>query len=115
MGPVTDVARRYGVARQTVHHWLRRYGSHGLTGLADPTSRPASCPHQMPPDVEAKIVELRLAHPGWGPATVRYELARRARPRSRGAALYTGPWCAMASLKRKNVSGAGLITVASNA
>ena len=22
---VTDVARRYGVARQTVHRWLRRY------------------------------------------------------------------------------------------
>ena len=72
---VTGVARRYDVARQTVHDWLRRYGDHGLAGLADRTSRPASCPHQMPP----------------------------------------GPWCAMASSKAKNVSGAGLITVASNA
>ena len=26
---VTDVARRCGVARQTVHEWLRRYGSQG--------------------------------------------------------------------------------------
>ncbi len=24
---VTDVARRYGVARQTVHGWLRRYAA----------------------------------------------------------------------------------------
>ena len=29
---MTDVARRYGVARQTVHDWLRRYGDHGLAG-----------------------------------------------------------------------------------
>lgn len=43
---VSDVARRYGVARQTVHGWLRRYGSDGLRGLADRTSKPLSCPHR---------------------------------------------------------------------
>jgi transposase-like protein len=32
---VVDVARRYGVARQTVHGWLRRYAAAGLGGLAD--------------------------------------------------------------------------------
>ena len=46
---VTDVARRFGVARQTVHVWLGRYASDGLAGLADKTSRPLSCPHQMAP------------------------------------------------------------------
>ena len=30
---VTDVARRFGVARQTVHEWLRRYAAEGLGGL----------------------------------------------------------------------------------
>jgi transposase-like protein len=46
---VTDVARRFGVARQTVHEWLRRYAAGGLAGLADHSSRPLSCPHQMAP------------------------------------------------------------------
>ena len=46
---VTDVARRFGVARQTVHEWLRRYAVDGLAGLADHSSRPLSCPHQMAP------------------------------------------------------------------
>ena len=46
--PVTEVARRHGVARQTVHEWLARYAQGGLGGLADRSSRPASCPHQMP-------------------------------------------------------------------
>ncbi len=27
---VVDVARRYGVARQTVHEWLGRYAAEGL-------------------------------------------------------------------------------------
>ena len=30
---VTDVARRFGVACQTVHEWLRRYVAEGLAGL----------------------------------------------------------------------------------
>ena len=47
---VTDVARRYGVARQTVHEWLRRYAAEGVGGLADHSSRPLSCPHQMAHD-----------------------------------------------------------------
>jgi transposase InsO family protein len=73
---VTDVARRYGVARQTVHGWLRRYAAHGLAGLADASSRPASCPHQMVPPVEARVVELRRANPGWGPRTIVNQLRR---------------------------------------
>jgi len=73
---VTDVARRYGVARQTVHGWLRRYASSGLAGLADRSSKPASCPHQTPVEVEARIVVLRRANPGWGPRRLGAELAR---------------------------------------
>jgi transposase-like protein len=65
--PVTVVARRYGVARQTVHEWLRRYANQGgLAGLADRSPKPVSCPHQMPAAVEGRIVGLRREHPGWG-------------------------------------------------
>jgi transposase InsO family protein len=73
---VTDVARRFGVARQTVHVWLVRYAGHGLAGLADHSSRPLSCPHQMPAEVEAAIVAMRTEHPGWGPRTILYWLER---------------------------------------
>jgi transposase len=74
--PVTEVARQYGVARQTVHEWLARYAAGGLAGLADRSSRPASCPHQMPAEVEARIAGLRREHPGWGPSRIRWELER---------------------------------------
>ena len=75
--PVTVVARRFGVARQTVHEWLRRYAADGgLANLADRSSRPRSCPHQMPAAVEARIVALRLAHPAWGPARILWQLGQ---------------------------------------
>ena len=63
---VTDVARRYGVGRQTVHKWLRRYATSGLAGLVDKSSKPDTCPHQMPPHIEAKVLEMRRLHPQWG-------------------------------------------------
>ena len=44
---VTEVAERYGVSRQTVHSWLRRYPNGRLDALADRSYRPDSCPHQM--------------------------------------------------------------------
>ncbi len=74
--PITDVARRYGVTRQTVHTWLRRYAASGIAGLLDHPCRPASCPHQMPPEVIAQVLGLRRTHPLWGPRTIRHELAR---------------------------------------
>ncbi len=73
---VVDVARRNGVARQTVHDWLRAYAAHGMAGLVERSSKPQSCPHQMAPEVEARIVELRRANPGWGPRTILHRLAR---------------------------------------
>jgi transposase-like protein len=75
--PVSVVARQYGVARQTVHQWLRRYASKGgLAGLADRSSKPDKCPHQMSAAVEAQIVAVRREHPGWGPSRIRWQLER---------------------------------------
>ena len=71
---VTDVARRNGVTRQTVHSWLRRYASQGLAGLADGSAKPLSCPHQMTPEVEARVVTVRREHPGWGQRTIQHQL-----------------------------------------
>ena len=55
--PVTEVADRYGVSRQSVHAWLRRYQAGGLAGLEDRSHRPRSCPHQASVQVEAAVCE----------------------------------------------------------
>src|SRR6059036_2476992 len=74
---VTDVAARFGVSRKTVHQWLARYEAGGLDALADRSHRPRSCPHQMSAAVEVALVELRVAHPSWGPRRLVFELAKR--------------------------------------
>jgi transposase InsO family protein len=73
---VNDVATRYGVDRRTLHRWLVRYANGGLGALADRSSKPDRCPHQISPAVEARIVTLRRAHPGWGPRTILNRLRR---------------------------------------
>jgi transposase InsO family protein len=73
---ISEVATRYGVDRRTVHRWILRYANEGLGALADRSSRPDRCPHQAPPEVEARIVSLREAHPTWGPRTILSKLRR---------------------------------------
>jgi len=93
---VTEVARRYGVARQTVHQWLVRYANDGgLAGLADRSSRPESCPHQMSAGVEARVVTLRREHPGWGPSRIVWELGRAGMDPLPAAHRCIGRWSAM--------------------
>jgi transposase InsO family protein len=83
---ITDIASRYGVDRRTVHRWLVRYAHGGLGALADRSSKPDRCPHQISPELEARIVALRRANPGWGPRTILSKLRRELEsPPSRSA------------------------------
>lgn len=73
---VTETAAQFGVSRQAVHSWLRRYRESGLAGLADRSRRPMSSPSQLSPEVEAVVCELRREHPRWGPVRLVHEAKR---------------------------------------
>ncbi len=73
---ITDVATRYGVDRTTLHRWLLRYADLGMGALANQSSKPGRCPHQITPTIEARIVSLRKAQPGWGPRTILNKLRK---------------------------------------
>jgi transposase len=66
---VSEVALKFGVSRQSVHTWMKRYEEGGLEALA--SSRPATSPAQIAGAIEARIVELRRHHPSWGAVRVR--------------------------------------------
>ena len=74
---ITEVAKQWRVSRQTLHTWLARYEQAGLEGLPDRSHRPVSCPHQMPAETEAAVLELRRSRPYWGARRITVELARR--------------------------------------
>ena len=85
---ITDVALRYGVDRTTLHRWLSRYANGGLATLATKSSKPDTCPHQMDPVIEARLVVLRRSHPRWGPRTLASKLRLEFDPAPSRSAIY---------------------------
>ena len=75
--PVTEVAGRYGVSRQSVHTWLARYGDEGPPGLEDRSHKVHAHPWQIPAELESAVCELRRAHRKWGPKRLVFEMGRR--------------------------------------
>jgi transposase InsO family protein len=73
---LTEVAAEIGVSRQSVHSWVGRYREAGLAGLADRSRRPRSSPERASPVLEARVCELRRAHPRWGAQRILHELMR---------------------------------------
>lgn len=73
---VTEVARKFGVSRQSVHAWMARYEAGGLEALAERSRRPKVSPTQIDGAVESRILELRRHHPGWGQFNIEHQLAR---------------------------------------
>ncbi|WP_161965393.1 helix-turn-helix domain-containing protein [Rhodococcus sp. P1Y] len=62
---VVDVAERFGVSRQTVTAWRKRYEATGLDGLVDASRRPHLSPARIDPNVEALICEIRRHRRRW--------------------------------------------------
>ena len=75
--PVSEVAVRYGVSRQSVYSWRDRYAAGGIDGLRDASRRPRTSPSRLPAEVEALVCELRRAHPRWGARRIAFEVAQR--------------------------------------
>lgn len=73
-----QTAHALGLSVSGVRKWRRR-GRAGRAGLISPMGRPARGPlSQAAPALVAEIQRLRRLHPGWGPLTLRAELARPA-------------------------------------
>jgi transposase InsO family protein len=75
--PVSEVAERYGVSRQSVHAWLVRYRQEGVAGLGDRSHQVHHHPWRIPAVVEELVCELRRGHPKWGPRRLVFEVGRR--------------------------------------
>jgi transposase-like protein len=71
---VTEVAEWYGVSRQSLHVWLRRYRDEELSGLTNCSHKVHQHPWQ---DVESAVSGLRRAHPKWGAKRLVFEMDRR--------------------------------------
>ncbi len=63
---MSELCGRFSISRKTGYKWLRRYASGGAQNLRDRSHRTHSCPHRTDPELEERIIALRLAHPTKG-------------------------------------------------
>jgi transposase InsO family protein len=68
---VAQLCRRFGISRKTGYKWIDRYETYGPAGLEDRAPIPYRCPHQTPIVVVDAVLDVRRAHPTWGPKKVR--------------------------------------------
>jgi transposase InsO family protein len=74
--PFGDLCQEFGVSRKTGYKWKERFVQEGLAGLADHSRRPNTSPNEISESMVCQIVNLKLAHPGWGARKLRTVLAR---------------------------------------
>jgi len=66
-GQVTRTAERFGYSRVTIHTWLKRYRTEGVTGLEDRSHRPQRCRQSTwSEELEQRVLKLREQYPRWG-------------------------------------------------
>lgn len=73
------LCRRFGVSRKTGYEWLGRYEEAGFEGLVDRSRAPHRHPRAVSATIAERCLEVRRAHPSWGPVKVRAYLERRDR------------------------------------
>jgi putative transposase len=67
---IPELSARYGVSRQTGYTTVDRYDALGVDGLKDRSHAPRHCPHRIGKEMRELLLELRRAHPSWGPRKI---------------------------------------------
>lgn len=72
-----EIAEALGRSLATVRKWRQRYRQQGRSGLTSQMGRPAAgALAKTPEEMRDALLELRKQHPGWGPKTLRLEIAK---------------------------------------
>lgn len=72
-----QVCRDWGVSPKTAYKWAARVQEEAEGALRDRSRRPRQSPRRSAPEVEARVLVWRAAHPDWGARKIA-ELMRRA-------------------------------------
>jgi len=74
---VSELAERFSISRKTAHKWINRFKKHGQAGFHEHSRRPHSCPWQTDKVIVEELVNVRTAHPHWGPRKLLDLMQRR--------------------------------------
>ena len=73
---ISELCQRFGISRKTGYKWIRRWEEEGLSGLADRSRRPHSCPWQTEGPIIEELIARRKARPTRGPKKLLAQIGR---------------------------------------
>jgi leucine-zipper of insertion element IS481 len=80
----TELARTHGISRSWINELVARFRQGGYPALEPGSRRPRSCPHEVRPEVQTVVLELRheLSAAGYdaGAQTIAHHLVGRVDP-----------------------------------
>ena len=79
---IAELCRRFGISRKTGYKWIHRVLAEGQAGLADRSRAAQRHPNRTPKRIVQRLIQAKLRHPDWGPATL-VKWLRRHEPRRR--------------------------------
>lgn len=82
VGSFTELCDWYGISTKTGYKWLSRYGGEGVAGLQDRSRAPSDHPNEIDEETQELILQVRRAHPTWGPKKLLVVLRERERERT---------------------------------
>jgi transposase InsO family protein len=62
----SSLCREFGISRPTGRLWLERYRAGGVEAIAERSRQPLHSPRQTAPELEQRVIQLRLRYPDWG-------------------------------------------------
>jgi transposase InsO family protein len=74
---VAELSKHFEISRKTIYKWISRYEQGGLAALMDQSRRPHVQAMRTAPEIEEAVLDLRRAHPTWGPDKLKRWLERR--------------------------------------
>lgn len=73
---ITELSKVYGISRNTVYKWIKRYEQSSNTGLTERKSCPRLHPNATSLEIAREIVTLKRQFGNWGPKKLIYWLKR---------------------------------------
>jgi len=71
---ISELCRRFGIARKTGYKWLKRFREIGEAGLHDQSRRPHRVRCPTPAEIEQRVLVVREEHPSWGGRKIHHRL-----------------------------------------
>jgi putative transposase len=71
IGQFTELCAHYGISTKTGYKWLARHKESGMEGLNNRSRAPRNHPNQISEETRDTILQVRRAHPTWGPKKLR--------------------------------------------